>query len=116
MSVAYLTKLPQRRNRARKPAWTFAGLNIDQWQADSTRVRWAQSDPMFRDVLTVLINGRIPTHTTNQTGGHSEAYHLGVVRGYEAAIGVLQSLAHGTTPPPGDIGEPTYQAEEGQQL
>lgn len=116
MSVSALARPPQRRNRARKPAWTFAGLNIDQWQADPARVRWAQTDAMFRDVLTVLINGRIPTHTTNQTGGHSEAYHLGVVRGYEAAIGILQSLAHGATPPPGDMGEPNYPSEDGQQL
>lgn len=108
MSVASLATPPKRRNRARKPAWTFAGLTAEQWQADSERVRWAQVDPMFRDILTVVINARIPTHTTNQTGGHSESYHLGVVRGYEAAIGVLQSLAQGQLPPPSPLGDPDY--------
>ena len=103
-----LTATPKRRNRARKPSWSYAGLSLDQWQADSARVRWAQTDANFNALLTVLINARVPGHCTNQAGNHSESYHLGYVRGYEAAIGVVQQMARGALPPASPMGEPDY--------
>ena len=112
MSVVNLTATPKRRNRAKKPAWSYSGLTLEQWQADSSRVHWAQTDAMFKDVLTVLINTRTANHTINQPGGHSEGYHLGCVRGFEAAIATLQALASGATPPRGELGEPDYPATD----
>jgi hypothetical protein len=108
MTASDLLQPKKRRNRARKPAWTFAGLDADHWRSDSQRVRWAQTDTMFKDVLTVLINERIKSHLVNQPGGHSESFHLGMVRGYEAAIAVVQSLAGGVVPPSQPLGEPDY--------
>lgn len=111
MSTADLLQPKRRRNRTRKPAWSFAGLDADHWRTDTQRIRWAQTDPMFKDVLTVLINERTKTHMVNQPGGHSESFHLGYVRGYEAAIAVLQSLAGGVVPPSQPLGEPDYPPE-----
>jgi len=99
---------PKRRNRAPKPAWSFAGLTLEQWQADSKRISWAQTTPEYRDMLTVLLNERTKQHLVNQPGGHSESFHLGVVRGYEAALAVVQAMATGATPPPGQLGDPDY--------
>lgn len=104
MSIAPAAK--QRRNRAKKPAWTYAGLNVEQWQADSSRVRWAQSDAMFKDVLTVMTNARLQALVI--VPGTSENRQLGKVEGFEMAIATLLSLARGTLPPPGGLGDPDY--------
>lgn len=111
MTATDLLTTKKRRNRAKRPAWSFAGLDADHWRADSQRVRWAQTDANYRDLLTVLINERTKSHMVNQVGGHSEGFHLGYVRGYEAAIAVVQSLAGGVTPPSQPLGEPDYPNE-----
>lgn len=109
MTAADLLTPKKRRNRAKRPSWSFAGLDADHWRADSQRVRWAQTDANYRDLLTVLINER--TRATAIRPGTSENRQLGLMEGYEAAIAVVQSLAGGVTPPPQPLGEPDYPNE-----
>jgi hypothetical protein len=98
----------KRRARQPRPQWSFAGLDAEKWRADTNRVRWAQTEPMFRDILTVLINERLQSHMFNQAGGHSEGFHLGVVRGFETAVQVVQSLAGGNPPKIPSLDDPDY--------
>lgn len=109
MSTPSLTAPPKRRNRAKKPTWSFAGLTAEQWRADPERVRWAQTNTFYNDIVTVITNERVAGHTLNQAGSHSEGYHLGFVRGYESCVAQVLSLARGNLPPASPLGEPDYQ-------
>lgn len=100
----------QRRNRARKPAWSFSGMSDEQWRASPEHVRWAQTAPEYRDVLSVL-NNAARAISMELTPGLSEGEHLGEARGAFKLFEVALSLANGVTPPNSPMGEPDYPPE-----
>lgn len=97
------------RNRAKLPAWSFAGLDSIGWRVQTELVLWAQSTPEYRNLLTVLVNERKRALTFEP--GLTENRALGRVEGYEQALIVLRELAEGITAEPKLDPEPTYAAE-----
>jgi hypothetical protein len=76
------------------PLKTMLGtLNVEGWRKDPSRIVWAQQEPMFRDLATVLINERARALAFDPTV--TESVRLGRVQGYEAAVEVLRELASG---------------------
>lgn len=97
------------RNRAKLPAWSFAGLDSIGWRAQTDLVAWAQSAPEYRNLLTVVVNERRRALTFEL--GLTENRALGRIEGYEQALIVLRELAEGITPEPKPDTEATYAAE-----
>ena len=80
------------RNRRPKPPLELSGATLDFWQATPDLVEWAQREPKFRTLLTVLINERIRA-LEHDPRLASESLRMGAVLGYEEAIKVIQALA-----------------------
>lgn len=104
-----IAKQPKTRNRAKLPTWSFSGLDAATWRSRVESIQWAQNAPEFRDILTVLTNERRLAFSVE--AGVTENRALGRLEGFEFALGVIRSLAEGTTPPPKEELEPTYPAE-----
>lgn len=88
----------KRRNRVRKPAWSFGGMTAAEWRATSSLVEWSQTAPEWRALLTLIVNDRdivlstLPPATENCLLGRHQAY--------DALRSHLLRLAEGVTLPP----------------
>ena len=80
------------KGRPKKPQLTISGIDLSVWQSETTMVRWAQVDPMFRTLLTVLINER--ARICNEVTG-SENLKLGAYQCYDKVLDLFEKLAHG---------------------
>lgn len=79
------------RNRRKKSPTFLSGLTLDNWREDLTgRVAWAQRDPMFREILAVLINSR--SMAIHSHSPMTENCRLGRIEGYDKAIEVLELM------------------------
>lgn len=72
----------------KKPEDHFTGLTLEQWQADVSNISWAQQEPRFKMMLSVLLNEsqRMPI------GNISEGRALGRVEGLHYALEQLRNL------------------------
>ena len=102
-----------RRNRRPKPTPSLSGIDSKVWRSENTRVRWAQTDPLFREIQTVVINERaqLCDEVFQKNPNGSEGFRLGVHTGYDAIIELLNSLAKGLDPLPPPPSEETYDAD-----
>lgn len=82
-------------NRTKNKPQVFTGLTLEEWQADVENIRWAQQEPRFRMLLSVLMNESLKL--LRDCVGHSEGRALGKHEGFVAAIDKLQQL--GERPP-----------------
>lgn len=73
-----------------KPTEQFTGLTLEQWLADVSNITWAQQEPHFKMMLSVLLNETRVTYLGAE--GCSEGRAFGRVEGYNLAIEVLRSL------------------------
>lgn len=108
-----MTSPTQKRNRPRKPSWTFSGMTLDLWRSDTGLIAWAQTDPHFRDLLTVMTNSRARILTP--LPGTSENFQCGRFTGYEEALSDLRKLAEGVEPTPPLPPEQEYPSEAAMQ-
>ena len=83
----------------------YNGITLEQWRTDPSHLRWSQSDPMFRQLLAVVVNeahvalAPLPGVTENRILGRAE--------GYQMALEVLRSTSMKPFKPE-IVGEPTY--------
>ena len=78
----------------------LSGSTLMDWKKDSRMVEWAQKDPRFQLVLTVLMNEM--STAVIRTESESENRLLGIREGYDAALDVLKEMKIGwreETPP-----------------
>ena len=68
----------------------FTGLTLEQWLGDVDNITWAQQEPRFKMMLSVLLNESRVTYLG--ASGCSEGRAFGRVEGYNQAIEVLRSL------------------------
>lgn len=97
------------RNRRPKPKLFLSGIRLDNWRDDPARVNWANTDPIFREVVSVLTNER-----TTAADSHlplSENCRLGRLEGYEKALEVLHLMTQAPPLPERSEGKPTYEPE-----
>ena len=73
-----------------KPTELFTGLTLEQWLGDTNNITWAQQEPRFKMMLSVLLNESSITYLG--ANGCSEGRAFGRVEGYNQAIEVLRSL------------------------
>ncbi len=106
-----MIKTPRTRNRVSKPSWAWSGQTALSWRSETSNVTWAQLDPNFKALVTVLTNERdkalaqpIPMITENRMLGRCE--------GYELCLATLRSLASTIEPPKPPEDEPTYPAND----
>lgn len=92
-----MTRLKKTRNRAIKPTWTHSGITSDIWRSDAGHLTWAQTTPLFNELVSVLINER--DRETLPVPGTTENYAYGLQVGYARALALVRSLAIGLTPP-----------------
>jgi hypothetical protein len=91
-----------------KPPVSFTGLTLEQWRSDVPHLRWAQREPIFREILSVIQNesylalAPLDKVTENRMLGRAE--------GYAMALEVLRAMAVKIEKPIPQI-EPTYEAE-----
>lgn len=103
----------KRRNRAKKPAWTYSGLSRQEWQSVPELVKWAQDSTEFRSIITILVNDRTAILDSIPGLGASENRLLGRQEAYEAVRLHLLGLATGATPPTTDPKDnPTYESDD----
>lgn len=104
----------QTRNRRPKPKAYLSGLRLANWKDDPERLRWAQTDPRFREVLSVLTNER---HTaTHSNKPLTENCELGCMKGYERALEVLLEMTIPPELPPASEDKPTYPKELTEEI
>ena len=95
-----------------KPAVGFTGIALDQWRSDSQRLGWAQREPIFREILSVVQNEAYIALAP--IAGVTENCRLGRAEGYHMALEVLRAMARKIEKPIPQI-EPTYEAETGKE-
>lgn len=81
-----------------KPSEQFTGLTLEQWHQETDNITWAQQEPRFKMMLSVILNEVDTAHKT--CAGCSEGRAFGRVEGYHMAIEVFRSLARKPTKPP----------------
>ncbi len=74
----------------RKPDISFTGVTLEQWQSDVNNLTWAQQEPRFRALVSVVLNESHLAHET--VAGCSGERAFGRVEGYHLALNVLRSL------------------------
>jgi len=99
------------RNRTPRPAWQWTGFNASTWRSHTENVTWAQQDPRYKELVTVLTNERVRARFG---GPISENRALGRIEGYELALDVLAELATLEGPPARREEEPTYPVDKNQ--
>jgi hypothetical protein len=72
-----------------RPIEQFTGLTLEQWLSDVNNISWAQQEPRFKMILSVLLNAS----RTVPISECSEGRALGRVEGFMYALLVLQGLA-----------------------
>lgn len=96
--------MPKKRNNP-----TVTGLNLEQWKNNSSRLVWAQQDPLFKEIVSVVQNAShlalvvVPGATENRMFGRAE--------GFQMALDVLNEMAKKPDKPKPSI-EPTYEKPE----
>ena len=81
-----------------KPTEQFTGLTLDQWLSDMGNVAWAQQEPRFKMMLSVLLNESKLAYAS--AAGCSEGRAFGRVEGYNLALDVLRNLGRPTPKEP----------------
>lgn len=79
----------------------FTGVTLDKWLSDTNNIMWAQTDPRFREALSVVLNEAVRAHLT--AVGCSEARAFGRVEGYHLALDVMRSLGRKPVKPEPEI-------------
>lgn len=74
----------------RKPEITFTGATLEQWHADIDNITWAQQEPRFKVMLSIVLNRCSVAHQS--AAGCSEGRAFGRVEGYHMALEELRSL------------------------
>lgn len=74
----------------KKPFEQFTGLTLEQWRSDVSNITWAQQEPRFKMMLSVLLNES--TTAIKTAAGCSEGRAFGRVEGYNMALDALRSL------------------------
>lgn len=88
------------RNRRPTPQPLSTGLTLEGFRSSTALVKQAQTDELFRQVITVLTNERITAavRVPLASSQPSESYLLGVTQGYEAALTTLNLMTQGLEP------------------
>lgn len=95
------------RTRIPKPSWSWSGMTALTWRSEPASVEWAQRDPRFRELTTLMLNERIQA---TAFAAMSESRALGRLEGYQIALDVLASLTSIYKPASAHNPEPTYPA------
>lgn len=103
------------RNRTPKPPWQWSGLTATTWRNDTANVTWAQQDPRYKELVTVLTNERLRAFLPCNPP-ISENRALGRLEGFQIALDVLAELATLVGPPLAREVEPTYPVENGTNV
>lgn len=105
---------PPKRRRNRRPAdpAKLRLFDLDAWRADPSNLTWAQSDPRFRDIVSVLTTERRRALLAASDRTQVDNRHLGRLEGYELALQVLSDMTTGTPTEPASLGEPTYETAD----
>lgn len=74
----------------RKTEITYTGITLEQWQSATENITWAQQEPRFKAMVSVVLNESRLAHQL--ASGCSEGRAFGRVEGYHAALEVLRSL------------------------
>src|SRR5690349_5601239 len=77
--------------RRRKPQEVFTGITLEQWQRNPENILWAQREPRFKEILSVILNESPVAYQT--ASGCSEGRAFGRVEGYLMALEVMRKLA-----------------------
>lgn len=91
-----------------KPAASFTGVTLEQWRSDTERLGWAQREPIFREILSVVQNEAYIALAP--IAGVTENCRLGRAEGYHMALEVLRAMTQKIPKPTPPI-EPTYEVE-----
>lgn len=97
-----------------KPAPKFTslvGVSLEQWRSDVQKLGWAQREPVFREIVSVVHNESYLAIAP--TAGVSENRMLGRAEGYHMALEVLRAMAVKIEKPIPQL-EPTYEREKEQ--
>ena len=70
----------------------FTGLTLEQWLSDIGNVTWAQQEPRFKMMLSVLLNES--TRISGTVAGCSEGRAFGRIEGYTMALEDLRKLGY----------------------
>lgn len=95
-------------SKKNKPQSSYTGITLQQWRSDTVRLGWAQREPVFSEIVSVVLNeayialAPIPGATENCRLGRAEGYHM--------ALEVLRAMAQSVQKPTPQI-EPTYESE-----
>lgn len=73
----------------RKQTEQFTGLTLEQWLSDVSNITWAQQEPRFKMMMSVLLN-ELPNVKIDSAS--SEGCRLGNVQGYLKALEVFRKL------------------------
>lgn len=70
----------------------FTGVTLEQWQADVQNIRWAQTTPEFRAMLSVLLHEmeRVPEKAAAAMCSEGRAF--GRLEGFRDAIETLRNM------------------------
>lgn len=79
----------------------FTGTTLDQWLSDFENIRWAQQEPKFHMLVSVVLNEQ--QRAAAPESGCSEGRAYGRVEGYYAALEVLRSLGRRPPKPVPDV-------------
>jgi hypothetical protein len=77
--------------KPRKPE-VFTGINLEAWRSDVNNIRWAQTSPEFRVMLSVLLHEMEDVPVKAAEALCSEARAFGRVEGFQQAIETLRSM------------------------
>lgn len=105
---------PKKRNRAKKPAWSYSGISAAEWRLTPDLVKWAQDSPQFRSIVTLLVNDRATILEALPIMGATENRLLGRHEAYEAVRTHLLKLAEGAGPEAQPLGTADYSADNAE--
>lgn len=87
----------------KKTEKTFTGLTLEQWQSSLENIQWAQDEPRFKMMLSVILNQCSLAHQS--AAGCTGERAFGRVEGYHMALEVLRSMAKRAEKPPSPLQE-----------
>lgn len=91
-----------------KPSAIFTGITLEQWRSNSERLGWAQREPVFKEIISVVQNEAYIALAP--VSGVTENCRLGRAEGYHMALEVLRAMTQKIQKPMPQI-EPTYERE-----
>lgn len=97
-----------------KPAPKFTslvGVSLEQWRSDIPKLGWAQREPVFLEIVSVVHNESYLALAP--VAGVSENRMLGRAEGYQMALEVLRAMAVRIEKPVPQL-EPTYEMESNE--